>query len=409
MEEIYQRCAGLDVHRDQVTACVRVPGPGGERVEHQAEFSTTTSGLLQLSDWLVSHRVTNVAMEATGVFWRPVFYVLEDHMDTIVVNAAHMRNVPGRKTDTADAAWIARLLEHGLLKASFIPPEPIRELRELTRYRKTQIQERQREANRLHKILQDAGIKLSSVASDVLGASGRAMVTALIEGTTDPEVLAELAKGRLRSKTPALRQALEGRFKPVHALLCRQILDHLDFLDSSIASLSDAIEERLVPLEVETARLRGIPGVATRSAEVIISEIGVDMSRFPTPGHLASWAGLCPGNNESAGKRKTGKTTKGSKFLRMALVEAANAAARSKGTYLSAHYQRIRRHRGHQKAIVAVAHTILVIAWHLLAEGVDYEDLGADYFVERDAEAARRRAVRQLERLGHRVILEPAA
>lgn len=235
------------------------------------------------------------------------------------------------------------------------------------------------------------------------------MVTALIEGTTDPEVLAELAKGRLRSKTPALRQALEGRFKPVHALLCRQILDHLDFLDSSIASLSSAIEERLAPLEVEAARLRSIPGVAARSAEVIVSEIGVDMSRFPTAGHLASWAGLCPGNNESAGKRKTGKTTKGSKFLRMALIEAANAAARSKGTYLSAHYQRIRRHRGHQKAIVAVAHTILVIAWHLLYEGVDYEDLGADYFVERDAEAARRRAVRQLERLGHRVILEPAA
>lgn len=330
-------------------------------------------------------------------------------METIVVNAAHMRNVPGRKTDSADAAWIAQLLEHGLLKASFIPPEPIRELRELTRYRKTQIQERQREANRLHKVLQDAGIKLSSVASDVLGVSGRAMVTALIEGSTDPEVLAELAKGRLRSKTPALRQALEGRFKPVHALLCHQILDHLDFLDSSIASLNCAIEERLVPLESETARLRTIPGVAVRAAEVIISEIGVDMSRFPAAGHLASWAGLCPGNNESAGKRKTGKTTKGSKFLRMALIESANAAARSKGTYLSAHYQRIRRHRGHQKAIVAVAHTILVIAWHLLSQGVDYEDLGADYFVDRDAEAARRRAVRQLERLGHRVILEPAA
>lgn len=409
MEGIFERCAGLDVHRDQVSACVRVPGSSGNRTEHQAEFATTTAGLLELLDWLESHRVTNVAMEATGVFWRPVFYILENHMDTIVVNAAHMRNVPGRKTDTADAAWIAQLLEHGLLKASFIPPEPIRDLRELTRYRKTQIQERQREANRLHKVLQDAGIKLSSVASDVLGVSGRAMVNALIAGTTDPGILADLAKGRLRSKTPALRQALEGRFKPVHALLCRQILDHLEFLDSSISDLSSAIEERLAPLEVEAARLRTIPGVAARSAEVIISEIGVDMTRFPTAGHLASWAGLSPGNNESAGKRKTGKTTKGSKFLRMALIEAANAAARSKGTYLSAQYQRIRRHRGHQKAIVAVAHSILAIAWHLLSEGVNYEDLGADYFVGRDAEAARRRAIRQLERLGHRVILEPAA
>jgi transposase len=409
LETIHGRCAGLDVHRDQVTACARVPGPDGGRVAHEAQFATTTRGLLRLLDWLADLGVTHVAMEATGIFWRPVFYMLEGTFDVIVVNAAHMRNVPGRKTDMGDAAWIAQLLEHGLLRGSFVPPEPIRELRELARYRKTQIAERQREANRLHKVLQDAGIKLSSVASDVLGASGRAMVEALIAGTSDPAALADLAKGRLKAKTPALREALEGRFKPVHALLCRQILDHLGFLDEAIDALGMAIEERLRPFAPEVARLRTIPGVAKRTAEVLVSEIGVDMSRFPTAGHLASWAGMCPGNNESAGKRKTGKTTKGPTFLRIALVEAAQAAARSKGTYLAAHYQRVKRNRGHSRAVIAVGHTILVIAWHLLSEGVDYEDLGADFFVQRDADSARRRAVRQLERLGHKVTLEPAS
>lgn len=300
---------GLDVHRDQVTACVRVPGPGRTRLEHGSEFATTTQGLLGLLDWLLAHGVTHVAMEATGIYWRPVFYVLEDHVDAIVVNARHMRNVPGRKTDVADAAWIAQLLEHGLLRASFIPPAPIREVRELTRYRRTQISERQREANRLHKVLQDAGIKLSSVASDVLGVSGRAMVEALIAGTTDPVVLAELARGRLKAKTAALREALEGRFGPLHALLCRQILDHLDFLDDAIDTLNQAIGERLAPFEDERCRLSTIPGVAQRTSEVIIAEIGVDMGRFISAGRLASWAGLCPGNNESAGKRKAAKTT----------------------------------------------------------------------------------------------------
>jgi transposase len=296
-----------------------------------------------------------------------------------------------------------------LLRASFIPPEPIRELRELTRYRKTQIAERQREANRLHKVLQDAGIKLSSVASNVLGASGRAMVDALVAGTSDPDALARLARGRLRAKTPALRAALEGRFKPMHALLCRQILGHLDFLDEAIGTLDAAIEEQLAPFANEAERLCTIPGVGRRAAQVIISEIGVDMSRFPTAGHLASWAGICPGNNESAGKRKTGKSTKGSKFLRIVLIEAALAASRSKGTYLAAHYQRVKRNRGHRKAVVAVAHTILCLAWQLLSQRVDYDDLGADYFVERDAQAVRRRAVRQLERLGHKVTLEPVS
>jgi len=409
MRTIHERCGGLDVHRDQVTACVRVPGPDDSRAEHGAEFASTTNGLLSLLDWLLSYGVTHVAMEATGIFWRPVFYILEGHVDAIVVNAAHMRNVPGRKTDTADAAWIAQLLEHGLLRASFIPPPPIRELRELTRYRKTQIAERQREANRLHKVLQDAGVKLSSVASDVLGVSGRAMVEALIAGTTDPVVMADLARGRLKNKIPALREALECRFKAHHTLLCRQILDHLDFLDAAIDSLSEAIDERLRPFAAEVDHVVTIPGVAKRTAEAVIAEIGVDMSRFATPGQLASWAGVCPGNNESAGKRKTGRTTKGSSALRTALLEAALAATRTKDTYLAAHYQRVKRNRGHKKAVLAVAHTILVIVWHLLDQGVDYNELGGDFFVARDADSARRRAVRQLERLGHKVTLEPAA
>jgi transposase len=406
MESLLERCAGLDVHRAQVTACVRAPG-AGQRVEHHAEFATTTADLLALRDWLTAHRVTHVAMEATGVFWKPVFYVLEDAFDTIVVNPAHMRNVPGRKTDVADAAWIAQLLECGLLRASFVPPQPIRELRDLTRYRKAQIGERQREANRLHKVLEDAGIKLSCVASDVLGVSGRSMVEALVAGTTDPAVLAELARGRLRAKLPALREALRGRFTGHHTLLCAQILAHLDFLDESIATLSTAVEEQLRPFAEHVARLCTIPGVARRTAEVLVAEIGVDMERFGSPERLASWAGMCPGNNESAGKRKTGRTTKGSRWLRTALIEAALAASRTKDTYLRAQYQRIRHNRGHKKAVVAVGHSILVIAYHLIRDGVAYSELGGDYFVKRaSSDAAIRRHVRQLAALGVIVTIE---
>ena len=410
MEQIIDRCAGLDVHQGQVTCCARVPGAGGQRVEHRAEFSTTTVHLLALADWLGEHGVTAVAMEATGVYWKPVYYILESRFHTMVVNAAHMHNVPGRKTDVADAAWIAQLLECGLLRPSFIPPPPIRELRDLTRYRKTQIEERQREANRLHKVLEDAGVKLATVATNVLGVSGRSMIEALIGGTTDPNILAELARGRLRAKIPALREALRGRFSGHHALLCTQILAHLDFLDETIETLSSAIEDSLRPFAEHLERLRTIPGVARRTAEVLIAEIGVDMECFETSQRLASWAGMCPGNNESAGKRKTGKTRKGSRWLRGALIEAALAASRTKDSYLRALYLRVRRTRGHKRAVVAVGHSILVAAFHMIRDGVGYDELGGDYFDRRcGTEAAIRRHLRQLAALGVNVTIDPAA
>ncbi len=407
MDVILERCAGLDVHQATVAATVRVPGSPGQRTEICQTFGTTTPELLTLRDWLAAHGVTHVALESTGVYWKPVYYVLEDAVTALLVNAAHVKNVPGRKTDVQDSAWLAQLLECGLLRGSFVPPPPIRELRDLTRYRKSQIQERTREANRLHKVLEDAGIKLATVASDILGVSGRAMLAALTGGTTDPAVLADLARGRLRAKLPALRQALTGRFRPHHAFLVGQILAHLDYLDETIAALSQEIETHLHPFAGAVGRLRTIPGVDQRTAEVLVAEIGVDMGRFPTAGHLASWAGLCPGNNESAGKRKRGTTRKGCKWLRLALIEAALAATRKKGCALGARYRRILRHRGHKKAIVAVAHAILEIAYHLLAQETTYHELGAAYFDRRNAEQATRRYVRLLEHLGHRVTLEP--
>jgi transposase len=405
MRKLYERCAGLDVHRDTVVACVRVPGHGEVR-----GFKTTTQGLLGLLDWLRGYGVTVVGMESTGVYWRPLYYLLEGQMECWLLNAQHLRNVPGRKTDVRDAEWICELVRHGLVRPSFVPPRPIRELRDLTRYRKAKINERTREVQRLDKVLQDAGIKLSSVASKVLSASGRAMLEALVEGTHDPDVLAGLAKGRLRAKLPQLREALEGRFTDHHALIVGEMLGQIDHLDETIARLSERIEEQIAPFSSEVELLRTIPGVDSRSAEVLIAEIGADMSRFPSAGHLASWAGLCPGNNESAGKRKSGRTRKGSKWLRATLTECAKAAARGRGTYLSAHYHRLRGRRGPGKATVAVAHSILVCAYHMLERRVPYTDLGEDYFVRRQAEHAdryRKRLVRQLERMGHKVNLEP--
>ena len=293
METIVERPGALDVHKESVTACVRVPGSDGKRVEHVETFSTTVRGLLTLHDWLAAHAVTQVAMEATGVYWKPVWAILEDDFDCLLVNARHVKQVPGRKTDVQDAAWLCQLLEAGLLKRSFVPPKPIRTLRNLTRYRKSQIGERQREANRLHKILEDTGIKLDCVASDILGVSGRAMLDALCQGTTDPAVLADLAKGRLRKKIPALQEALEGRFSSEHALVVSAILAHIDFLDEQIERLSDAVEEQLAPFAAAVRLLCTIPGVKRRTAEVIIAEIGTDMTVFPTAGHLVSWAGLC--------------------------------------------------------------------------------------------------------------------
>jgi transposase len=408
MEVIVERPAALDVHKAQVTACVRVPAQGG-REPHLAEFPTTVRGLLALRDWLVAHRVSQVVMEATGVYWKPVWHILEDDFELMLVNARHVKQVPGRKTDLSDAAWLCQLAEAGLLKANFVPPKPIRELRQLTRYRKTQIAERQREANRLHKALEDTNIKLGCVASDILGVSGRAMLDALVSGTTDPEILADLARGRLRQKLPALREALEGRFDALHALLIGAILAHLDFLDEQIERLSDAIEERLRPFEAAVELLCTIPGVGRRVAQNILAEIGPDMSVFPTARHLASWAGQCPGNDRSAGKQRSGRSRRGSKWLNDALKDAAMAATRANNTYLQALYRRQRSRIGHGKAIGAVKHSIISACWHLLTTGELYREAGGDYFAQRDPQRATRRLVAQLERLGHTVTLQQAA
>jgi transposase len=343
------------------------------------------------------------------VYWKPVWAILEDHFACTLVNARTVKQVPGRKTDVTDAQWLCRLAEAGLVRASLVPPAPIRALRNLTRYRKAQIRDRQREAGRLHKIMEDTGIKLDCVASDLLGKSGRAMLEALIEGTTDPELLADLALGKLRLKLAALREALQGRFDSQHAVIVARILAHIDYLDEAIAELSVAIEQQIAPLSTAVELLCTIPGVQRRTAEVLIAETGGDMNAFPTAKHLASWAGICPGNDQSAGKRRSGTTRKGSKWLRANLIESAKAASRTKDTYLAAQYQRLRARRGHAKATTAVAHSILVTAWHMLTTGELYRDPGGDYFARRDPERTTKRLVAQLERLGHTVILEERA
>jgi transposase len=408
MEIVVERVAGLDVHKASVTASVRVPGAAGRREEHTETFATTVPALLVLADWLEAHAVTHVAMEATGVYWKPVWAILEDRFNCLLVNARHVKQVPGRKTDVSDAQWICRLAEAGLLRRSLVPPKPIRTLRNLTRYRKAQIRDRQREAGRLHKLMEDTGIKLDCVASDLLGKSGRAMLAALIAGTTDAAVLAELAQGKLRAKLPALREALQGRFEAEHALIIGRILAHIDYLDEAIAELSQSIEQQIAPLAPAVELLCTIPGVQRRTAEVIIAETGGDMNAFPTAKHLASWAGVCPGNDESAGKRRSGRTTKGSKWLRAALTEAAKAASRARDTYLAAQYQRLRARRGHNKATTAIAHSMLTAAWHMLQTGETYNDPGADYFARRNPERQTRRLVAQLQRLGHTVTLQQA-
>jgi transposase len=406
MDVIVARQGALDVHKAQVTACTRVPGPDGVRVQHVKEFKTTVGGLMVLADWFKAHGVTDVVMEATGDFWKPVWHILEADFQLVLVNARHVKNLPGRKTDVGDAAWLCQLAEAGLLSASFVPPKPIRDLRLLTRYRRTQIAERQREANRLHKALEETGVKLDCVATDILGKSGRAMLDALIGGTTDPMVLAELAKGRMGTKIPQLREALQGHFEPLHAILIGQILGHIDFLDTQIQEISVAIEEQMRPFVRHAELLCTIPGVAQRTAEILIAEIGVDMTQFPTAGHLASWAGQCPGNDQSAGKRRSGRTRKGPKQLNQALTDAAMAALRSNDSYLQALYRRKKPQLGHGRALGAVKHSMLCAVWHMLSTGEIYNDLGGDYFTSRDPERQTRRLVAQLERLGHAVTLQ---
>jgi transposase len=411
MEVVHQRCAGLDVHKQSVTVCRITPQPKGTWQKDIRQFGTMTDDLLQLADWLRAGRITHVAMESTGVYWKPLFNILEDEFEVLLVNAQHIKYVPGRKTDVKDAQWIAELLQHGLLKASFIPKVEQRDLRDLTRYRTKLIQDRAREINRVQKVLEAANIKLGSVASNVLGVSGRDMLEQLIAGQEDPTVLADLARGRLRQKIDDLERALKGQVRPTHRTLLKLHLEHIDELNAKIQALSEEIERLLIPFDTTQAltRLMTIPGVGRRIAEVILAELGTDMNRFPSAAHAASWAGLAPGKNESAGKNRSGKTTKGNTYLKSALTQAAHAVGRSKDSYLSAQYRRLAARRGKKRAAVAVGHSILVIAYHLLDRGTVYTDLGADYFDRRSEHYIQKHLVKRLERLGYKVSIEPLA
>jgi transposase len=409
MELLITRCAGLDVHQATVVATVRVPDDQGGRRSVTETFGTMTADLLALREWLQAYGVTHVALESTGVYWKPVYYVLEDGFTLLLINMQELKRVPGRKTDVRDSEWLAQLLECGLLKTSFVPPPPIRELRDLTRYRVQQVRDRAQEVNRLCKVLEDAGVKLTSVVTAVMGVSGRAMVRGLIEGTPDPTVLADLARGQLRKKLPELRRALQGRFRPHHAFLIEQIFAKIDFLDETLQRLMAEIDRRLGPFEAMLIALDTIPGIDRIGAISIVAETGGDMRRFPSAGHLCSWGAMCPGQNESAGKRRSGKTRKGNRYLRATLIQAALGATHKKASALQARDHRVKRHRGHKKAVVAVGHQILEIAYYIMRDGVTYDELGADYFNRRHADRAVRRHVRQLEALGFHVTIEKAA
>ena len=411
MEVVHRRCCGLDVHKQSVVACVLLSDPSGPPQREVRTFGTFTHEVLALADWLAEQQVTHIALESTGVYWKPIWNLLEDRFALLLVNPRHIKAVPGRKTDVLDAEWLADLLRHGLLKASFVPDRAQRELRELTRYRTSLINERSAAVNRLQKTLEGANIKLASVASDVLGVSSRQMLAAVVDGTTlEASALAELAHGQLRDKVPQLEHALSGRVGPHQRFLLAEQLAHIDALDASLERLSTEIAERMRPFDELIERLDAIPGVGRTIAEVLLAEIGADMTRFPTANHLVSWAGMCPGHNESAGKKRSGKTRKGSPWLRAALVQAAHAAARAKQTYLAAQYRRLTARRGTKKAAVAVGHSILVIVYHLLTDpDCPYFDLGATYFDQRDPGAVQRRLIHRLEALGYHVQVTPLA
>lgn len=406
MQVIYTHCAGLDVHKKTVVACAITPkDKGGWRKEIET-FSTMTCDLLRLSDWLTAHGTTHVAMESTGEYWRPVFNILEANFEVILVNAAHIKNVPGRKTDIKDAQWIVELLQHGLVSPSFIPPLEQRDLRDLVRHRSNFIRERVNLGNRVQKVLEAANIKLGCVASDVMGASGRAMLKAIVSGETSPEIMAQLAIGRLRNKREQLVQALEGRVRPHHRFILAELLCQIDGIDETLERFNQEIEEFSRPFEQAVQLLDTIPGVARQTAEAIVSEIGIDMSRFPNANHLAAWAGVAPGNYESAGKRLSSKTRHGNRVLRATLVQAAHALTQTK-TYLAAQFRRLSRRRGSKRAAVAVAHSILVIAYHLIQRQEPYRDLGANYFDSSRPEVTTKSLVKRLERLGYQVALQP--
>jgi transposase len=407
MDIIYQRVAGLDLHEKSIVAEARCINQQGNLNKDLRTFGTTTRELLAMADWMAAHGVTHVAMEATGVLWKPVWNILEGRFQLLLVNPRELKQVPGRKSDVKDCQWIAQLLQHGLLRNSFVPPRPQRELRDLTRHRAQLQSERTRVANRVHKVLEDANIKLGAVASDVLGVSGREMLEQLIAGQQDAAQLAALARGRMKSKIPQLQLALEGKFLEHHRFMLKQLLAHLDHLDQQVAEFTARIEELFAPFLQEEMRekLDQIPGVNDTTIQNVVAEIGVDMQQFPTAEHLASWAGLCPGNEESAGKRKRTKTTKGDRWLRRALAEAAWAATHTKDTYLAAQYHRLAGRRGKKRALIAVAHTLLVIIYHILKHRVDYQDLGPEYFLRLEPERHKRYLVKRLEQLGYEVHL----
>ncbi|MBE3074440.1 MAG: IS110 family transposase [Actinobacteria bacterium] len=410
MEVMFERVAGIDVGKASLTVCVRTPGARRGRHSETRTFKTTTGSLAVMRDWLVEHRVTIAAMESTSTYWKAPFYCLEDVMEVWLLNAAHMKAVPGRKTDVRDAEWIAQLLEFGLLQPSMVPPPPIRQLRMLTRYRVQLMGDRTREATRLEMMLEDASIKLSSVASSLTTLSARVMLEAMIEGERDPLVLAELAKGKMRRKIPDLAQALDGHFDEHHARMAKTILGRLDMVEESLTELDQVIAAKCAPWAHQIELLQTIPGVGEKVAQVIVAETGADMSRFPSAAHLAAWAGVAPAIYESAGKRTPSGKRHGNKWLTAMLVEAAGSVGRMHGSnYLSAQHARLAKRRGTGRAQVAVAHSILVSAWHMLTKDEPYQDLGADWLARRNDEAHTRRLVAQLERLGHTVQLDSVA
>lgn len=408
MDVVYPKCAGLDVHKDNVVACARVVAHGRVKQEVRT-FQTTTQGLLELADWLTAHSCTHAAMEATGVYWKPVWHILECVCELVLANAAHIRNVPGRKTDVNDAMWIADLLAHGLIRASFVPGTSIQALRDLTRTRKQLVRQKAQHVQRLQKVLEDANLKLTGVLTDILGKSGRAILQALIEGQTDPEQLADLANYRVKASRAARVEALRGQVTEHHRFMWRLHLGQIDALDEAVALVDAQVGALLEPLRVHADLLTTVPGVSDVVAQVVISEIGVEMGRFPTAGHLLSWAGLCPRNDESAGKRRSTRIRNGAPWLKTTLVQAAWCAVRTKGTYLRAQFQRLKSRRGPKKAIVAVAASMLTAMYYMLRDGVRYRDLGAEYFERRDKEKVVRRLVRRLEELGCQVQVGAAA
>lgn len=402
MEVLHARCCGLDVHKKSITACIITPQ--GKEIR---TFGTMTRNLIELVDWVKNNRCSHVAMESTGDYWKPIYNLLEpEDLQPILVNAQHIKAVPGRKTDVKDAEWIARLLRYGLVQGSFVPSREQRELREIVRYRRSIIEERAREVNRLQKVLEGGNIKLASVASNVLGVSGRKMLEAIIEGENDATILAEFAQKKLKAKKEELKLALEGRLGRHQLIMLEKQLAHIDYLHGLISELDEEIEKRMNPFSEEVELLDSIPGIGKRNAEQILAEIGSDMSRFPTPGHLCSWAGMTPGHDESAGKKKSSKTRKGNKKLRSALTEAARAASRQKNTYISAQYHRIAARRGKNRAAIAVGHTILSLIHILLTRKQKYVDLGFDYFDQRKKEIVIKQSVKKLESLGLTVSLQ---